>query len=97
MDPNETIARLRELLGGDHSGYYANREGTAIRHDTTGKEAVDLEGLHSQLCETEELFQALDSWLRSGGPLPVRWKGANMLRPLDEQGTCRRCGAGGQP
>jgi hypothetical protein len=70
MDPNETLRRLRDLLGGDHSGYEPNREETAIRHET--KDTRTLGDLHTMLCEAEELFQAMDT-LATGGFLPESW------------------------
>jgi len=58
MDPNETLSKLRALLGGDYT------------RDTTGVTFDDLLGF---VCEAEELFQALDEWLSKGGFLPTDW------------------------
>lgn len=72
MDIDETLRQLRGLLGGDHSGYFANRGDTAIRHET--KPAKSLEDLHTMVCEAEELWQALNGWLTRKGHLPRAWE-----------------------
>ncbi len=67
MDPNATIQELRKLLGGDHSGL----EDTNELLEGSGAWANDTLGA---LCRAEELFQALDGWLKSGGALPKAWE-----------------------
>lgn len=79
MDPNETLGELRKL---------------------TEFILEDSEEPFKDLTEEAEnmatLFDALDGWLRSGGFIPTAWKGGKVLASiLDEQKTCRRCGAGG--
>ncbi len=59
MDPDATLAELRKLLGGDHSG----------------ETAPPMAGhLLTRVCEAEVLFQALDEWIRKGGFLPRGWR-----------------------
>lgn len=73
MDPNETLRRLRALLGGDHSGYEQDKLGHSIFHHGD-KPTKDLDDLHTMVCEAEELFQALDDWLSKEGCLPEAWE-----------------------
>lgn len=66
MDPNETLRRLRALLGGDHSGVEINDSSTR----TMAEHFDDLLGM---VCEAEELWQALDGWISTGGGIPEDW------------------------
>lgn len=69
MDPNATLARLRELLGGDHSSHEPGSLEEALRDRTEGLEGI--------ICEAETHFQALDEWLsKARGFLPAAWHAA---------------------
>jgi len=65
MDPNETLKRLRELLGGE-SSCSAKADG-GLRCDDWS--------------DVQELFQALDQWLSKGGFLPKAWLRLNPPAP----------------
>lgn len=77
MDPNATLLALRRLLGGDHSGYEETPGSPGEIHKVTDDgnrvRRIPTAELHTMLCEAEELFQAMDEWLSSGGFLPKRW------------------------
>ena len=62
MDVNKTLARLRELLGGD------------IESGTDFGAGYSRQHLLERAVRAEELFQALDGWLSKGGALPDGWK-----------------------
>jgi len=69
MDPNANLARLRELLGGDHSSHEPGSLEEALRD-----RPEELEGI---ICEAEAHFQALDIWLsQTRGFLPAAWQAA---------------------
>lgn len=81
MDPNAVLSRLRTLLGGDHSGYQVSPDGNSIRHedgcvDSSQPDEKSTDDLLALLVEAEESFQALDSWLKRHGFLPVSWSRA---------------------
>lgn len=66
MDPDKTLADLRQLLSRDSSG--------KATKDLTQEEASII---HDRLCKAEELFQALDGWIQRGGYLPGAWQEDN--------------------
>ncbi len=68
MDPNATLAELRKLLGGDHSGLEF-LQGAEANDNPTKWTSDPL----SALCRAEELWDALDGWMSKGGFLPSSW------------------------
>ena len=92
MDPNATLRRLRELLGGDHSA----------SPPTTVEEALAdcTKELENLICEAETLFQGLDTWLgQKQGFRPHAWNHQQpvlvpvlrgLLQDIDE--VLWRCG-----
>ncbi|WP_406637551.1 hypothetical protein [Amycolatopsis sp. WGS_07] len=68
MDPDRTLAEIRELLA-----HIADLE-TRSRELDTGQEAADLfEAADDQRVAVAEKFAALDKWLSNGGSLPAAW------------------------
>lgn len=61
MDPNATLARIRELITAMH-----------VTAGTTRVSAFD--AYANQAAELEELVEALDGWLTNGGFLPTGWR-----------------------
>lgn len=68
MDPDKTLAEIRDLLA-----YIADLEARSRELDT-GKESADLfEAADDQRVAVAARFEALDKWLSDGGRLPAAW------------------------
>ncbi len=73
MDPNQTLRNMRKL---------ADRIIATADHPDTDDALSAVQRMEERAVELSEAFQALDTWIASGGFLPAKWV----------QPPCKFCG-----